>query len=65
LVGILCFGMVTGLVGIGLGVAARGRIDRDPTLKGRGLATSGIIVGACVFVLSLLSIFVLARSRSF
>jgi hypothetical protein len=46
-------------------VAARGRIDRDPTLKGRGLATAGIIVGACVFVLSLLSIFLLARNRSF
>jgi hypothetical protein len=61
LVGILCFGVITGLVGIGLGVAARGRIDRDPSLKGRGLATAGIIVGACVFLLSLMSIFVLAK----
>src|SRR3954454_22139197 len=64
LVGILCFGVVTGLVGIGLGVTARGRIDRDPTLKGRGIATAGVILGPCVFLISLLSIFVIAKRGS-
>jgi hypothetical protein len=60
LVGFLCFGVVTGPVGIGLGVTARNRIDRDPSLTGRGLATAGIVIGAFVFVLSLVSLFVLA-----
>ncbi len=63
-VGFLCFGVITGPIGIVLGVVARGRIDRDPTLKGRGLATAGIIVGACVFVLSLAGFLLLTRART-
>jgi hypothetical protein len=60
----MCFGFITGLVGIGLGLAARSRISRDPTLTGKGLATAGIIVGACVTAISVLGFVLLARANS-
>jgi hypothetical protein len=61
LFGIVCFGMISGVVGICLGVAAQRRIDRDPSLKGRGLATAGIVVGVCVAALSLLGLYAIAK----
>jgi len=45
-------GIVLGLVAIGLGVAARKDMEKDPTLDGKGLAIGGQVTGAIGAVLA-------------
>jgi len=46
LVGLCIAGIILGLVGIILGIISLGRIKKNPNLKGKGMALTGIIVGA-------------------
>lgn len=45
LVGIFCFGFVTGLLALILGAVAMRATSREPALRGRGLAVAGFIIG--------------------
>ena len=45
IVSLLCFGIILGLVALGLGFASINRMKSDPYLKGRGLAIGGMVCG--------------------
>jgi hypothetical protein len=45
LVGIFCFGFVTGLLALVFGAVAMRAISREPGLRGHGLAVAGFIIG--------------------
>lgn len=46
----LVFGIIIPIVGVILGIIALVKIKKNPNLKGKGLATAGLIVG-CVFMI--------------
>jgi hypothetical protein len=45
-------GIILGIVAIGLGVAARKDMEKDPNLDGKGLAIAGQVTGAIGAVLA-------------
>ncbi|MGI8729461.1 MAG: DUF4190 domain-containing protein [Solirubrobacteraceae bacterium] len=47
------FGVILGLVAVGLGVSARKELETQPGRSGAGLALAGIITGAIGFVASI------------
>jgi hypothetical protein len=53
---LVIFGIVLGFVAIGLGIAARKEMDKDPTIDGKGLAVGGMVTGAIGAVLAIVLI---------
>ena len=54
--GWVAFPIAPSVLAIWLGVSARRRIDRDPTLSGEGMATAGVILGVSALVVAALAI---------
>lgn len=57
---IICCGALTGIPAVICGHIARGKIKQDPSLKGDGLAVTGLALGYLSLVLSLVAVIVLA-----
>lgn len=55
IVGMLCIGIILGPTALGLGIAARRSLTRDPSRKGSGMATAGIVLGIIATVLAIVS----------
>jgi hypothetical protein len=53
---LVIFGIVLGFVAIGLGIAARKDMEKDPALDGKGLALGGMVTGAIGAVLAIVLI---------
>lgn len=49
-------GVILGVVAVGLGIAAKRRIRRQPGLAGGGKATAGIVLGSIAIVISIIAI---------
>lgn len=45
IVGLLCCGIITGIPAVICGFVARGKIRKDSSLSGEGLATAGLVLG--------------------
>jgi hypothetical protein len=56
IVSLVIFGIVLGFVAIGLGIAARKDMAKDPTVDGKGLAIAGQVTGAIGAVLAIVLI---------
>jgi Domain of unknown function (DUF4190)/GYF domain 2 len=50
LVGLFCCGFVVGIGGVVCGHLALSKLQREPQLEGRGLATAGLIIGYLAIV---------------
>jgi hypothetical protein len=46
-------GIILGFVALGLGIAARKDMEKDPSLEGKGLAVAGMVTGAIGAVLAI------------
>jgi len=65
LLGILCFGLITGLPAVICGHIARSRARRDPSrYSGGGLALAGLVLGYASIITSLLMVPLLISSLS-
>lgn len=56
----LCCGIVTGVPAVICGHIARGKIKKDPSLKGDGLAVAGLVLGYISMALTLVVLLTLA-----
>ena len=65
IIGVLCCGVILGIVAIVLGVKAKNKIAKNPGMEGSGKATAGIILGIIGIIAHILIILLQVSSGAF
>jgi hypothetical protein len=56
IIGIFCFGIVLGPVGLGLGISARRKMRASGNMQGEGMAIAAIVIGSIIVGLMVLGV---------